>query len=110
MSLTTTLNEWRGRVAELLETLQEWPWLDTLRTLRVRFRDDRLGLTASSLTFTTLITLVPLVTVMLAVFSAFPMISGFQVALENYFLQSLIPDGIAKPVLGALTQFATKAA
>jgi len=100
---------WRERLAELLATLQTWPWLDTLRTLRARFREDRLGLTASSLTFTTLIALVPLVTVMLAIFSAFPIFAGFQGALEKYFLQALVPDGIAKPVLGALTQFAGKA-
>ena len=30
----------------------------------------------------------------------------FQDALQKYFLQSLVPDSIAKPVLGALTQFA----
>ena len=58
---------WRARITELLGTLQHWPWLDTLRTLRQRFREDRLGLTASSLTFTTLISLVPLVTVMLEI-------------------------------------------
>ncbi len=100
----------RARLAELAQTLQTWPWLDTARTLRERFREDRLGLTASSLTFTTLVSLVPLVAVMLAVFSAFPMFASFQVALEKYFLQSLVPEGIAKPVLGALTQFAAKAA
>lgn len=110
MALSLTLNQWRSRAAELAETLQRWPWLDTARTLRERFREDRLGLTASSLTFTTLIALVPLVTVMLAIFSAFPMFASFQVALEKYFLQSLVPDGIAKPVMGALTQFAAKAA
>ena len=53
--------------------------------------------------------MVPLVTVMLAVFSAFPMFASFQSALEKYFLQGLVPEGIAKPVLGALTQFAAKA-
>src|SRR5947208_12718775 len=95
--------------ADLLQTLQHWPWLDTARTLRLRFREDRLGITASSLTFTTLISLVPLVTVMLAIFAAFPMFSSFQSALEKYFLQSLVPDSIARPVLSALTQFATKA-
>jgi len=110
MTLSLVLSQWRSRASELAETLQRWPWLDTARTLRERFREDRLGLTASSLTFTTLIALVPLVTVMLAVFSAFPMFASFQVALEKYFLQSLVPDGIAKPVLGSLTQFATKAA
>lgn len=100
---------WRARLTELLGTLQHWPWLDTLRTLRARFREDRLGLTASSLTFTTLISLVPLVTVMLALFTAFPMFYKFQDALQKYFLQALVPDSIARPVLGALTQFASKA-
>ncbi|MBC7954775.1 MAG: YihY family inner membrane protein [Cytophagales bacterium] len=100
---------WRARLTELLGTLQHWPWLDTLRTLRQRFREDRLGLTAGSLTFTTLISLVPLVTVMLALFTAFPMFYKFQDALQKYFLQALVPDTIARPVLGALTQFASKA-
>lgn len=99
----------RARVGELVGTLQHWPWLETLRTLRQRFREDRLGLTAGSLTFTTLISLVPLVTVMLALFTAFPMFGQFQVALQKYFLQSLVPDSIARPVLGALTQFASQA-
>jgi len=109
-TLASAVTALRARLAELAATLKTWPWLDTARTLRERFREDHLGLTASSLTFTTLIALVPLVTVMLAVFSAFPMFSSFQGALEKYFLQSLVPDTIAKPVLGALTQFANKAA
>jgi membrane protein len=99
---------WRERFAQTLQTLQTWPWLETLRTLRLRFREDRLGITASSLTFTTLISLVPMFTVMLAVFSAFPMFANFEAALQKYFLQSLVPDSIAKPVLAALTQFASK--
>ena len=99
----------KEHLPKLLQTLQTWPWLDTAITLRIRFREDRLGLTASSLTFTTLISLVPLLTVMLAVFSAFPMFASFQEALQKYFLQSLVPENIAKPVLAALTQFASKA-
>jgi membrane protein len=96
-------------VTRALQALQTWPWLATVHTLRQRFRDDRLGLTASSLTFTTIIALVPLVTVMLAVFSAFPMFAQFQEALQRFFLQSLVPDGISRPVLLALTQFADQA-
>jgi len=114
MNLPTQLKarleqSWRERIALLVETLQHWPWLETLRTLRQRFREDRLGLTASSLTFTTLISLVPLVTVTLALFSAFPIFASFQDALQKYFLQSLVPDNIARPVMAALTQFASKA-
>ena len=100
---------WRQVLADSLQTLRTWPWYETMRTLRLRFRDDRLGQTAGSLTFTTLIALVPLLTVMLAIFTAFPMFASFQDALQKYFLQSLVPDSIAKPVLGALTQFSSKA-
>ena len=99
----------RWSLAGLAHVLSDWPWLATLQTLRRRFREDHLALTASSLTFTTLISLVPLVTVMLALFTAFPMFARFQVALQQYFLQSLVPDNIARPVLMALTQFAGKA-
>jgi len=98
-----------GQAGELAQTLQRWPWLATLGTLRQRFGEDRLGVTASSLTFTTIIALVPLLTVMLALFSAFPIFGSFQAALERYFLQSLVPESIAKPVLQALTQFAAQA-
>ncbi len=93
----------------LVAALQAWPWLSTGLTLVRRFREDRLALTASSLTFTTIISLVPLVTVMLALFSAFPMFSVLQDSLQKYFLQALVPDTIAKPVLGAITQFSTRA-
>lgn len=96
-------------MADAAEMLRSWPWFETARTLRRRFREDALGLTAGSLTFNTLITLVPLLTVMLAVFSAFPMFSSFQVALEKYFLQALVPEHIARPVLKGLTQFSGKA-
>ena len=95
--------------SQFITELLAWPWLQTLHTFRQRFREEKLGLTAGSLTFTTLISLVPLLTVMLAIFTAFPMFSSLQAALEQYFLKSLIPANIAKPVLGALTQFAAKA-
>jgi len=100
---------WSERFERAVRTLKRWPWFETLRTLRLRFREDNLSLTASSLTFTTLIALVPLLTVMLAVFSAFPMFGSFQAALEKYFLQSLVPDSIARPVLRSLTMFAGNA-
>ncbi len=108
-TLTRRAGELGAGVQSLLQALRRWPWFDTLRTLRQRFREDRLGLTASSLTFTTLIALVPLVTVMLAVFTAFPMFAGFETALQKYFLQNLVPDNIARPVLRSLTLFAGKA-
>ena len=84
-------------------------WLDAAHTLRERFREDRLGLTASSLTFTTTIALVPFFTVVLAVLTAFPMFAKFQDVLQKWLVESLVPDNIARQVLGYLGQFAGKA-
>jgi len=92
-----------------LAAVQAWPWLTTAETLLRRFREDRLALTAGSLTFTTTISLVPLVTVMLALFSAFPMFAKLQASLQSYFLETLIPDSIARTVMTAITQFSTRA-
>jgi membrane protein len=101
-----TNQEWRQTV----RALRHFPWLETARTLRERFREDRLGLTASSLTFTTVISLVPLFTVALAVFSAFPMPStSCRACCSSGWSDSLVPDAIARQVLGYLTQFAAKA-
>jgi len=100
---------WRYLLWQGTRWLRSWPWYDTLRTLRLRFGEDHLALTASSLTFTTLLSLVPLVTVALAVFTAFPIFATFQAELEQYLLKSLVPDSIARPVLQALTLFSGKA-
>jgi membrane protein len=89
--------------------VQAWPWQTTAQMLLRRFREDRLALTAGSLTFTTIISLVPLITVMLALLSAFPMFAALQDSLQRYFLQTLVPDAIARPVMGAITQFSLRA-
>jgi membrane protein len=102
MNLRQNLSQW-------LADLARFPWLSTALTLRERFREDRLGLSASSLTFTTMIALVPFFTVALAVFTAFPMFSKVQSNLQAWLVQSLVPDAIARQVLGYLTQFAGKA-
>jgi membrane protein len=110
MSLTPTARTtWPQRLDVFLNDLANFPWKNTAHTLRERFGEDRLGLTASSLTFTTTIALVPLVTVLLAVFTAFPMFAKFQGVLQQWLIESLIPDTIARQVLGYLTQFAGKA-
>ena len=85
------------------------PWLQTVETLVQRFREDRLALVAGSLTFTTIISLVPLVTVTLALFSAFPMFATLQSSLQSYFVQTLVPDSIARSVMSAISQFSSRA-
>ena len=91
------------------ERLARFPWRNTARVLRQRFRDDRLGQTAGSLTFTTTIALVPMVTVALAVLTVFPMFADFQTVLQKRLVESLVPENISRQVLGYLTLFASKA-
>lgn len=97
------------QLESLLKSLSHFPWQSTAHTLRERFREDHLGLTASSLTFTTTMALVPFITVALAVFTAFPMFAKFQDVLQKWLLESLIPNNIARQVMGYLTQFAGQA-
>lgn len=97
------------RLKTFFRSLANFPLKNTASTLRERFREDHLGLTASSLTFTTTMALVPLITVVLAVFTAFPMFATFQEVLQKWLLESLIPNNIARQVLGYLTQFAGQA-
>jgi membrane protein len=93
----------------LLQLLARFSWRAMLQTLRERFREDRLGITAGSLTFTTTISLVPLFTVGLAIFSAFPVFGRMQAQLQQWLIQSLVPDTIARQVTSYLLQFSDKA-
>lgn len=84
-------------------------WWALVRTLYQRFQQDQLALTAGSLTFTTSIALVPFFAVVLAVFTAFPTFAKLQVTLQAWLVESLIPDHIARQVMGYLTQFSKQA-
>ena len=97
------------RWRHLVQTLQTFPWRNTLATLQRRFRQDHLGLTASSLTFTTLLALVPFFTVLLSVFTAFPSFGRLQETLQRWLIDNLIPGEIAAQVMDYLMQFAAKA-
>jgi membrane protein len=78
-------------------------------TLR-RARQERLPQLAGSLSFTTVLSLVPLLAVSFALFTRFPQFARFEAALERHLLGSLMPEGIARPVLKVLHQFAGNAA
>ncbi|MDB5960459.1 MAG: hypothetical protein JWP59_1753 [Massilia sp.] len=82
---------------------------DLLRFAIRRLREERLPQVAGSLTFTSTLALVPLLTIVLAIFTTFPLFNSFRISLESYFVQTLMPRGIANTIIGNLTQFASKA-
>lgn len=80
-----------------------------LRFARRRLDEERLPQVAASLTFTTVLALVPILTIAFAIFTTFPLFNTFRGALEAYFIKSLMPQAIANNILGYLNQFASKA-
>lgn len=74
-----------------------------------RLREERLPEVAGSLTYTTVLALVPVLTVAFAIFTTFPLFTAFRESLEAYLVQSVMPAGIANTIRDYLTQFAAKA-
>ena len=95
-----------------LDTVRGLTWSETrdlLQFARRRVREESLPQVAGSLTFATVFALVPLLTLALAIFTTFPLFNTFRHALEDYFVQSVMPKGISNTILGYLTTFASKA-
>lgn len=82
---------------------------DLVRFARRRVGQERLPQVAGSLTFTTTLALVPLLTIVLAIFTTFPIFVNFRASLDAYFVQILMPKAIANTIISNLTQFASKA-
>jgi len=91
------------------QALCVFPWRQIAGVLTRRFREARLGVSAGSLTFTTMLAIVPLFAVGLAVFAAFPVFGKFQDTIQRWLIESLVPESIARQVLSYLTQFSRKA-
>lgn len=64
---------------------------------------------ASSLTFTTILAIVPLLAVVLSLFTAFPLFNDFREALQGFLSSNLMPAAVSENVMEYLNQFAAKA-
>ncbi|MDB5764207.1 MAG: putative ribonuclease [Herminiimonas sp.] len=82
---------------------------DLFRFAARRLNEERLPQVAGSLTFTTVLAVVPVLTIAFAIFTTFPLFNTFRTSLEAYFIQSLMPRAIANTILGYLSQFAAQA-
>lgn len=86
--------------------------IDSLRFLRYvgyRLRDDRCTQMAASLTFTTLLSVVPLITIALTLFSAFPVFGDFSVHIKEFILSNMIPETGGRMITYYMEQFAESA-
>jgi membrane protein len=74
-----------------------------------RFGEDRVAQVAGSLTFTSVLSVVPLATVAFALFTAFPIFGSFQASLQDFLAVHLMPAQINDQIFKYLNQFASKA-
>lgn len=74
----------------------------------MRFREERCAQVAASLAFTTLLGLVPLLTVALLLISNVDFFSGLGVALRKFLLVYLLPDKAGKVITAYALQFTQK--
>lgn len=79
------------------------------RQFRERLISARCPQVAGSLAFTTLLALVPLLTVALIVFGSLPGFAGISEALKSFLLQNLLPATAGKIIATYAVQFSQKA-
>ncbi len=72
--------------------------------------EDELDLIAGNLTFLTLLSIVPFITIGLALFAAFPVFGEFKSAIADYLQDGFLPDQASALVLTHIADFAANAA
>jgi membrane protein len=88
-------------------------WTDLshlLRFVALRFKQDRCPQMAASLTFTTLLSLVPLITIALTLLSAFPVFDNFAAQIRQFIVANMLPETGGKIISRYVEQFAESAA
>ena len=89
---------------------KHWQHLyDFLSFVAIRFKQDRCTQIAASLTFTTLLSIVPLITIALTMFSAFPMFDSFSAEIKTFLQNNLMPDKAGHVISRYMQQFAESA-
>ena len=81
-----------------------------LQFLWRRFDEGRCVQIAASLTYTTLLSLVPLIVIALTVFSAFPVFIDLMIQLKVFLLTNMLPEVAGKIISVYMQQFSEKAA
>ncbi|MGL4767876.1 MAG: YihY family inner membrane protein [Formosimonas sp.] len=79
---------------------------DSAQFLGRRMYAHRLPQVAGSLSFTTVLSLVPLLVVMLSILTAFPVFDTFQNEIQQFMLDNLMPEKMSKVVMKQISQFA----
>ncbi len=99
------------RLRTLLDIVRQFKLLANFVVLVYRrFKEERCFQLCGSLTFTTLLALVPLITITLTVMTAFPVFNDIVETLRSFVVTNLVPAASSKLITVYMQQFADNAA
>lgn len=83
-------------------------WASASRIIRAGIHDNLLQV-AASLAFTTILAIVPLLTVTLSLMTAFPIFGEFESSLQQFLREQFLPEQFSATVMQYLDEFVSKA-
>ena len=101
----------KHRIRSLLDVVRQFKLLANFVVLVYRrFKEERCFQLCGSLTFTTLLALVPLITIMLTVVTAFPVFNDIVATLRSFVTINLVPEASSNLISIYMQQFSDNAA
>ena len=101
----------KHRIRSLLDVVRQFKLLANFVVLVYRrFKEERCFQLCGSLTFTTLLALVPLITIMLTVVTAFPVFNDIVATLRSFATINLVPEASSNLISIYMQQFSDNAA
>jgi len=101
----------KHRIRSLLDVVRQFKLLANFVVLVYRrFKEERCFQLCGSLTFTTLLALVPLITIMLTVVTAFPVFKDIVATLRSFATINLVPEASSNLISIYMQQFSDNAA
>jgi len=101
----------KHRIRSLLDVVRQFKLLANFVVLVYRrFKEERCFQLCGSLTFTTLLALVPLITIMLTVVTAFPVFNDIVATLRSFATSNLVPEASSNLISIYMQQFSDNAA
>ena len=99
------------RLRKLLDIVRQFKLLANFVVLVYRrFKEERCFQLCGSLTFTTLLALVPLITIMLTVVTAFPVFDEIVQTLRSFITVNMVPEASSSLITVYMQQFSDNAA
>ncbi len=99
----------KAKSNDVKQSTEKSRWLLIVLWTKKRLFEIHLTEAAGSISFTILLSMVPMLAIFLALFTQFPVFGTLKDTLENYFSQGMMPEKTTRIILKYLNKFASNA-